>query len=233
MSGLFNTTLPTVLVVDDSATSRFAIDRQLKKLGCGVTSASDGASALGVLATYRFDLVLLDCQMPDLDGYEVARQFRLRERKSNTPYTPIIAISAEADAEHMQLCLDSGMDGVLGKPLPAEELKKMLALWCDFDVQAVPPLSIAEVRAVDLPALFRSTSRDDINALHDAVTRSDLIAVRGLAHRMKGAALTMDAHAIVETLVRLEMMAAETTPVEPEALSAEVRELGKQLLAYR
>jgi len=72
MSGLFNTTHPTVLVVDDSATSRFAIDRQLKKLGCGVTSASDGASALGVLATYRFDLVLLDCQMPDLDGYEVA-----------------------------------------------------------------------------------------------------------------------------------------------------------------
>jgi len=231
MSVLPDTTHPMVLVVDDSATSRFAIDRQLKKLGCGVTSASDGASALEVLATCRFDLVLLDCQMPDMDGYEVARQFRLREGKTDAPYTPIIAISAEADAGHMQLCLDSGMDGVLGKPLPAEELKKMLALWCDFEVQPVSPLSLAEVRAVDLPALFRSTSHDDINALHDAVTRNDLVAVRRLAHRMKGAALTMEASAIVATLVRLETLATQTT-VQAETLLAEVRELGKQLLAY-
>lgn len=231
MSVLLNTTHPMVLVVDDSATSRFAIDRQLKKLGCGVTSASDGASALEVLATCRFDLVLLDCQMPDLDGYEVARQFRLRESKSDAPYTPIIAISGEADAGHMQLCLDSGMDGVLGKPLPAEDLKKMLALWCDFEVQPVVPLSIADVRAVDLPALFRSTSHDDINALHDAVTRNDLVAVRRLAHRMKGAALTMDASAIVATLVRLETLATQTA-VQADTLLAEVRELSKQLLAY-
>lgn len=232
MSGLINTTHPVVLVVDDSATSRFAIDRLLKKLGCDVTSASGGAAALEVLALHRFDLVLLDCQMPDMDGYEVARQFRLSEKQRSVPYTPIIAISAEADTEHLQLCLECGMDGVLGKPLPAEELRKMLALWCDFEVNTGPPLSIADVRAVDLPALFRSTSRDDIKALHDAVTRNDLAAVRRLAHRMKGAALTMDAHAIVETLVRLELLATQNTPVPPAALSVQVQELGRQLLAY-
>jgi len=232
MSGLFNTTHPTVLVVDDSATSRFAIDRQLKKLGCGVTSASDGASALGVLATYRFDLVLLDCQMPDLDGYEVAAIPAQRTERGRALYADHRHFGGSRCRAHATV--PGQRHGWRARQTVAgRRTEKMLALWCDFDVQAVPPLSIAEVRAVDLPALFRSTSRDDINALHDAVTRRDLSAVRRLAHRMKGAALTMDAHAIVETLVRLEMLAAQTTPVPAETLSAEVRELGKQLLAYR
>lgn len=113
-----------ILVVDDSATSRVVIEKQLKKLGCDVATAQDGNSGLAAMQDGEFDLVLLDCQMPDMSGYDVAKIFRRREHEEELAHTPIIAISAETDTAHMQLCLDSGMDGVLGKPLPVDELKK-------------------------------------------------------------------------------------------------------------
>lgn len=113
-----------ILVVDDSATSRVVIGRQLKKLACEVITACDGASALATLAQHVFDLVLLDCQMPDVSGYEVARRFR---KTAACACTPIIAISAASDALHLQRCAASGIDGVLEKPLPPEQLQKTLS----------------------------------------------------------------------------------------------------------
>lgn len=203
---------PWVLVVDDSATSRVVIEKQLRKFGCRVDGAEDGRSALAALGARRYDLVLLDCYMPDMNGYEVARQVRAREGDGAAGYTPLIGISAEADAAHIQLSLDSGMDGILGKPLPVEEFKKMLALWCDYDVdaQATAPQAEAPIdgEALDLDALFRSTSLQDWQAMRSAHEATDVAAVQRLAHRMKGAALTMNRADIVDLLERIEDAAA-------------------------
>ncbi|WP_050476802.1 response regulator [Herbaspirillum rhizosphaerae] len=225
---------PLVLVVDDSATSRVVVERQLKKLGCNVSTAQDGASGLAAMAKTEFDLVLLDCQMPDMSGYEVAMQVRRRERADESAHTPIIAISAETDAAHMQKCLDSGMDGVLGKPLPVDELKKILSLWCDVDadagIAASPATSVDEMQGVDLQALFRTTSLEDFSAMRDLLAQADLPGVGRMAHRMKGAALTMGAAQIVGTLERIEAIAIRKT-APASGLNAEVETLKQQLQA--
>ncbi|MBP0596597.1 response regulator [Herbaspirillum sp. LeCh32-8] len=204
-----NAPAPSVLVVDDSATSRLVIEKQLRKFGCRVQGAEDGRSALAALHADKFDLVLLDCYMPDMNGYEVARQVRENEGDGSDGYTPLIGISAEADAAHVQLCLDSGMDGILGKPLPLEEFKKLLSLWCDFDVDAEAAITNAQpdIGTLDLKALFRNTSLQDLAALRSAYEGADVAAVQRLAHRMKGAALTMNRGEIVEVLDRIEAAA--------------------------
>jgi len=217
-----------ILVVDDSATSRVVIEKQLKKLGCDVATAQDGSSGLAALLDGEFDLVLLDCQMPDMSGYDVAKTFRRREREEELVHTPIIAISAETDTGHMQLCLDSGMDGVLGKPLPPDELKKMISLWCDIDVTDAAPMHIGDMRSVDLTALFRTTSLEDFAALRAAMDEADMALVGRLAHRMKGAALTMEAGDIVATLERIEAIAVHRAQ-PPSDLTAEISALERQL----
>ena len=201
---------PRILVVDDSATSRLVIEKQLRKLGCSVAGAEDGRSALAPIQAQRYDLVLLDCYMPDINGYEVARQVRVDEEGNpDAGYTPLIGISAEADAAHVQLCLDSGMDGILGKPLPIGEFKKMLSLWCDYDVDEQAggqpaPGTPANAQSVDLESLFRSTPLQDLAAMRAAHAAADVEAVQRLAHRMKGAALTMRREAVVTALERIE-----------------------------
>lgn len=217
-----------ILVVDDSATSRVVIEKQLKKLGCDVATAQDGTSGLAAMRNSEFDLILLDCQMPDMSGYDVAKNFRRREREEELTHTPIIAISAETDTAHMQLCLDSGMDGVLGKPLPVDELKKMLSLWCDIDVSAASPMTMDEMRSVDLKALFRTTSLEDFFAMQAALSEADMASVGRLAHRMKGAALTMGAAEIVGALERIEAIAVHRTQAE-SGLAGEVAALERQL----
>jgi CheY-like chemotaxis protein len=227
MNTIATAPLLQILVVDDSATSRVVIEKQLKKLGCGVATAQDGNSGLAAMQDGEFDLVLLDCQMPDMSGYDVAKIFRRREREEELAHTPIIAISAETDTAHMQLCLDSGMDGVLGKPLPVDELKKMLSLWCDVDVSAAAPMNIDDMRSVDLTMLFRTTSLEDFTVLQTAMNEADMALVGRLAHRMKGAALTMAAADIVATLERIEAIAMHST--SSSDLAAEVAALGRQL----
>lgn len=217
-----------ILVVDDSATSRVVIEKQLKKLGCDVSTAQDGSSGLAAMQSGEFDLVLLDCQMPDMSGYDVAKIFRRRQREEELAHTPIIAISAETDTAHMQLCLDSGMDGVLGKPLPVDELKKMLSLWCDVDVSAAEPMNIDDMRSVDLTELFRTTSFEDFTAMRTAMDESDMASIGRLAHRIKGAALTMAAGGIVATLERIEAIVLRDIP-SPADLAAEIAALGRQL----
>lgn len=227
MNTIATAPLLQILVVDDSATSRVVIEKQLKKLGCDVATAQDGNSGLAAMRDGEFDLVLLDCQMPDMSGYDVAKIFRRREREEELTHTPIIAISAETDTAHMQLCLDSGMDGVLGKPLPVDDLKKMLSLWCDVDVSAVAPMNIDDMRSVDLTTLFRTTSLEDFAVLQTAMAEADMASVGRLAHRMKGAALTIAAVDIVATLERIEAIAVSRMPSAD--LAAEVAALGRQL----
>ncbi|WP_029363384.1 response regulator [Herbaspirillum lusitanum] len=227
MNTIATAPLLQILVVDDSATSRVVIEKQLKKLGCDVATAQDGNSGLAAMQDGEFDLVLLDCQMPDMSGYDVAKIFRRREREEELAHTPIIAISAETDTAHMQLCLDSGMDGVLGKPLPVDDLKKMLSLWCDVDVSAVAPMNIDDMRSVDLTTLFRTTSLEDFAVLQTAMAEADMASVGRLAHRMKGAALTIAAVDIVATLERIEAIAVSRMPSAD--LAAEVAALGRQL----
>lgn len=220
---------PRILVVDDSATSRTMLEKQLLRCGCEVECAENGSDALAALARGRYDLVLLDCYMPDMNGYDVARKVRQREEQGGT-YTPLIGISAEADVANTQLCLESGMDGVLGKPLPLEQFKQLLAIWCDFDpAPTAVDVLISEPVPADLERLFLQTSMQDLDAMSVAHGQGEPAIVMRLAHRIKGAALTMRRPRIVSLLESIESRASGRDAKSQAAVDALIATLREAL----
>jgi two-component system sensor histidine kinase EvgS len=123
---------PSILLVEDHPANRFVIEQQLRSLQCRVFTAENGATALDMLKQHSFDVVMLDCNLPDMDGYEVTRQVRRHEARLHR-HTPVVAMSASSNAIHKMACIECGMDGVLTKPLQLAVLKAEIALWCGFD----------------------------------------------------------------------------------------------------
>ena len=115
-----------VLLADDNAVNRKLGDRQLKKLEMTVTLAQDGKQALHLLATQEFDFVLMDCQMPELDGYEATRLLRQRNNGALDPMIPVIALTAHALEGDRDRCLAAGMDDYLTKPLDPNRLVEVI-----------------------------------------------------------------------------------------------------------
>jgi PAS domain S-box-containing protein len=119
-----------ILVVDDQPTNRDVIQRQLNHLGYQCEMAVHGQEALHKWRNGSFDLVLTDCHMPVMDGYELAKQIRESERKDKTlGHTPIVAITANAMVEASEQCIASGMDDYLTKPVELKTLDQSIEKW--------------------------------------------------------------------------------------------------------
>jgi CheY-like chemotaxis protein len=118
-----------VLLVEDSAINQRIAQTFLRRLGVRCEVASNGQQALELLCEpgQRFDAVLMDCQMPLLDGYEATRE--LRRRESSGSRTPVIALTANTLPSDCQRCLDAGMDDYLAKPVSQRALAEKLAHW--------------------------------------------------------------------------------------------------------
>jgi PAS domain S-box-containing protein len=115
-----------ILVAEDNPINRKVALAQLGKMGYQADAVDNGAEALEALAHRRYDLVLMDCEMPIMDGYEATRCIR----KSSNPHIPIIAVTAHALPEDRERCLGAGMNDFLSKPVELEALAKTLVKWC-------------------------------------------------------------------------------------------------------
>lgn len=115
-----------VLLVEDNPVNQLVAKGMLVKLGCEVTVAAHGAEALNQLEQRDFDLVLMDCNMPVMDGYEASRQIR---RSGRWPDLPIVALTANAMPEERERCRTAGMSDYLSKPFRREELAAVLDQW--------------------------------------------------------------------------------------------------------
>jgi signal transduction histidine kinase/DNA-binding response OmpR family regulator len=116
-----------ILLAEDNTVNQRVASKMLEQLGCLVDVAVDGAQAVKVLETGTYDLVLMDCQMPEMDGFDATRAIRLREGEGRR--TPILAMTANALAGDRERCLDAGMDGYLSKPVRADELAAAISEW--------------------------------------------------------------------------------------------------------
>lgn len=116
-----------ILVVEDNVVSRKLCALQLQRFHCQVEFAETGLSAVVQAATGDFDAILMDVQLPDIDGHDAAKRIRAIENRES--HVPIIAITANAMEEDRQRCLEAGMDDFLSKPLKLEVLAKTLARW--------------------------------------------------------------------------------------------------------
>jgi two-component system, sensor histidine kinase and response regulator len=149
-----------VLLVEDNAVNQSVARAMLKKLGLQVTLASDGAQALELVRAHDFDLILMDCQMPVMDGYEATAAIRKLPAGRGGDRLPIVALTANAMEGDEQKCRDAGMDDFLAKPYTLETLRATLRHWMGrgaMTVATAPTHSTLAVAptgtATDLPAI--------------------------------------------------------------------------------
>ena len=127
-------TPPLVLVAEDSQVNQIVAARSLERCGCNVEVVGDGRQALAALAAKRFDAVLMDCQMPELDGYEATAELRRREAPGER--VPVIAMTAQAMDGDRERCLEAGMDDFISKPMKFDALRSVLLKWIGTPVSA-------------------------------------------------------------------------------------------------
>jgi signal transduction histidine kinase/DNA-binding response OmpR family regulator len=120
---------PQVLVVEDNPVNQRIAGYMLAKLGCGYDVVGHGGEALDACGRRAYDAVLMDCQMPEMDGYEATRRLRAREGAAAQPRVPVIALTAHALRGDRERCLEAGMDDFIAKPVTLEVLREVLGRW--------------------------------------------------------------------------------------------------------
>ncbi len=196
----------SVLVVEDHPQNQIVIGRQLQALGHQICQALTGQEGLEQFALETFDIVLLDCNLPDIDGYAVARQMR-EQQTLLALHTPIIAISAMVGEAHSEACLDAGFDGVLVKPLRFEQLREVIDLWCEVQSGPSANVLLELIGMEDMQQAFFESCRVDLEEVVQARKDRDWLRVSTLAHRIAGASLIIDFAEIVAAARHLETLA--------------------------
>lgn len=139
-----------VLVVEDNAVNQEVALGMLAKIGVNADVAENGQEGLDMLAKQHFDLTLMDCQMPILDGYEATKAIRERETENSQPRHPIIALTANAMIGDADKCLAAGMDDYLSKPFEEHALEEKIAFWLSE--------RIAEINADTYPDVLETAA---------------------------------------------------------------------------
>ncbi|MBA4710351.1 hybrid sensor histidine kinase/response regulator [Aquitalea aquatica] len=243
-----------ILLVEDNEVNQKLALAILSRRGCKVSIANHGQEALDMLAQQAFDLVLMDMQMPVMDGLEACHHIRRGEALTQQSRLPIIAMTANAMKGDRERCLEAGMDGYVSKPIDAqrvfEEIERVLAGEQDM-APAPPPALAAEVDAGNIPLMnypatldncdgdiaflqtllrsFVTDSATRMATLQQVVAQSQLDEAARLAHALKGAALSIGAKPFAMQCQQFEAAARQQ---QGAALASLLQELdtGRQAL---
>jgi signal transduction histidine kinase/CheY-like chemotaxis protein len=223
-----------ILVAEDNPTNRLVALSILRKIGCEAVCVKSGKEAVEHVQSERYDMVLMDCRMPEMDGYEATRRIRGLGGATLNPDIPIVALTASAMDGVSDECLDAGMDDYITKPVEAAALEAMVCKWVNETPAGprrpiCPPTGDAAVQpeqvVLDREALLNRMMGDEELArkitagfLRDAplqlarlrkhAERGDLQSVRMQAHALRGAASTVSAVAMAATATQIEYTAA-------------------------
>ncbi|NUP99600.1 MAG: response regulator [Armatimonadetes bacterium] len=203
---------PRLLVAEDNTVNQMLARLVLENLGCRVEVVNNGREAVAAASERDYDAVLMDCEMPGLDGYEATRAIRTGPR----PSVPIIATTAHQEEEEWSRCLAAGMDDRLAKPLTAE------AAWAALERCLRPREStvldaeiVADLRQIAantpgfLPDLVRTFSRslsEQMDLIEAALAKADAEALWQAAHRLKGTTASMGAAHLGDLGLTLEKL---------------------------
>jgi CheY-like chemotaxis protein len=220
-------------VAEDNAVSQRVAVRMLETRGYRADAVANGREALEVLARVPYDLVLMDCQMPEMDGYAATAEIRRREQAGGARHTPIIAMTANAMAGDDQACLAAGMDAYIPKPVTRAQLDAVLARWHKAATPEAPPsvaltgapgdddvldsgalTALRDLQDEGEPAVLAAVIADYLRdtpprlaALHEALARADAEAVRREAHGIKGSSGYLGAVEMTRLCTELEEQA--------------------------
>ena len=151
-AGLAQARGKTVLLVEDNAVNAFISAASLESMGVVSVHAADGAEAIALYRTRPFDAVLMDCEMPVMDGFAATRLIRDHESRTGLPRTPIIALTANALSGDREHCIANGMDDYLSKPIELRQLGVLVARWLGSDPAAANDAEVDSDALVQISA---------------------------------------------------------------------------------
>ncbi|MDP8975373.1 MAG: response regulator, partial [Actinomycetota bacterium] len=224
-----------LLLAEDNEVNQKVAARTLEKMGFSVDIAGTGAEAVRAVADRSYAAILMDCHMPEMDGYVATAEIRRREGEEG--HTPIIALTASAMAGDRERCLDAGMDDYLSKPLRQRDLAMALSRWVSGDAAAdlaqppedagdssngaeptiLDPGHLAELRTLaersgldlmsELVEVFHRDTPVRLDRLKNALHEGDASTLREVAHTLKGTASGVGATDATAVCARLEAAA--------------------------
>jgi PAS domain S-box-containing protein len=179
-----------ILLAEDNAVNQKLASRLLQRLGAEVVVANNGIEVLEALRAHDFDAVLMDCQMPEMDGYEATRRLREPAAGARNPRIPVIALTAHALATDRAKCLAAGMDDYLTKPINPSHLQRALSRSLPMNHEFSTRPDADDVQWFDGANRQRSRFRARVDRLVHADQRRDLVATRPARQRCLDAAQT-------------------------------------------
>jgi PAS domain S-box-containing protein len=210
-----------ILVVEDNTVNQKVAVAMIESLGYAAEAVGNGLEAVEACSRQNYEAILMDCQMPQMDGFKATAFIRQREGLSHR--TPIIALTASVTAEDRQRCLAAGMDDYLSKPVPREALAGALRKWIatpgtpppvesattPSTLAASHPLRVLEAHAgpralAEVIDVFLQTIPRRLDDLRQAHARVDVDSIRALAHSLKGASAQIGARGMADLCVQIE-----------------------------
>lgn len=236
---------PHALVADDHQVNRYVVAAILERLGLSSEAVSNGLEAVEATRRARYDVVLMDCGMPEMNGYEATRQIRNPASGSRNPQVPIIAVTAYVVPGHREKCLECGMDDFVPKPVKPQILARMLAKWLErpelgqmIGSVEVAPAAPGAPSSFDKPSLLRriggnerlanllvgqfvTDAPGELATLKKQIQVGDTSGVRHQAHKIKGAAGNLSADILRGASLEIERAAIAGERARlPELLAA-------------
>jgi two-component system sensor histidine kinase/response regulator len=250
----------TLLVVEDHRINQEVAKGMVARLGYSCDVAADGIEALEALERRNYDAVLMDCQMPRMDGFQATAEIRRREAGGR--HIPIFALTASALFEDRGKCIDAGMDDYLAKPVKSRDLEDMLNRWLvgsqpSSEATRTAPAADGQeaddvldleqfyglqemAAASDDPAFlgglverYLDTAGSRLGQMRDAARRKDAAALEAAAHGLKGTSAMMGAAALASVCWDLELAAIQGDVLGRESLDRVSAELERAAMALR
>ncbi|MBC7982686.1 MAG: response regulator, partial [Candidatus Obscuribacterales bacterium] len=246
-----------ILLAEDNAVNQKVACRTLEKLGYRVDVAADGQAAVKAWETGRYGLILMDCQMPEIDGYEATRIIRGRERERGGRRIPIVALTAHAMKGADVQCTAAGMDDYLSKPIDRPQLEACLDKWlhtmtlANIEASMIPRSQVSanaeapvdwqrllkaidhdEELARDLATLFIDSGLTGMQQIIAALENGDYGTLGEKAHELKGASANLQAMAATTAAERLEFAARNGDTEQMPELAQQLKEEIERAVTY-
>lgn len=244
----------TILVAEDNEANALLIARQLARLGYEATVVADGAEALAAIERGRYALVLMDCQMPGVDGFEATRAIREAEAGTGRRL-PVVAVTASATERDREACFEAGMDDFVTKPVLLEALAAVVDRWvrgAEAAALAPSPPSTSPVERAGREAILDGSvlarMRDEIGdeaasrfvatylaelpgrlaAIREAAAEGEAEGLRSAAHALKSPSAGVGAHRLAAACRDLEELGAAGRLADARTRAEELDVLGRE-----
>jgi PAS domain S-box-containing protein len=211
-----------ILVAEDNIVNQKVALRQLQKMGCSADAVANGLEVIAAIQQIPYDIILMDCQMPELDGYDATHQIRADEREQGRPGVYIIAMTANAMDGDREKCLEAGMNDYITKPVRIDELETVFKRAMDHQnnpqrtgelnehIDLAMIASLKELRTPgepdpveELVALFCQEAPARITQLEEAFANQNVEAVERAAHSLKGSCSNLGAKRMAQTAMEI------------------------------